>query len=578
MKQKYITLGKGAVFVLCLLFTVGLIFVDNGFSEVSSRCVTSPKKADNKCNEFTFDATSSYDPNNKKITVFWDFGDGQTSTEPVVKHVYEKSGEYLVTLKVTNDTGVECSTSTTTQKVKVNLPPQASFTSVDMVCVNKDIVFDAATTSDDTPSKLTYSWDFGDGTTGKGMKVTKSYAKSGVYDVKLMVDDNAGTVCSTDSVSKAVVINAPPMADAGKDQQLCLGPNEEMKVTFNGSASKDPDGDPLDYVWDFGDGTTGSGSKVTHVYSKAGDYTAKLSVNDNSGTYCGSAMDTVKVSINRSPLADAGEDISACLSEGVVFDASKSVSPDGKALMYKWDFGDGSSAEGSRVTHAYKKGGEYKAVLTVDDGSGSKCALSTDVKNVSVSAPPMAKLADVGAVCAGDRVMLDASGSSSPSGTSLKYTWDFGDGATMDDGSKVSHMYAKGGTYTVRVMVEKVAGSHCETTPVVPCGKDTASTRIMVNTPPVADAGPNYVCCAGKENLFDAKFSTDSDGDALKYMWNFGDGVTAEGAKVKHTYAKSGTYKVTLTVDDGKGTKCSKSSDSFTATVLEKPVPVIEVR
>ena len=141
----------------------------------------------------------------------------------------------------------------------------------------------------------------------------------------------------------------------------------------------------------------------------------------------------------------------------------------------------------------------------------------------------------------------------------------------------MSHAYAKGGVYNVRVTVEKVLGSACRPVPVA-CNRDMASTMVKVNTPPIADAGPNLVCCAGKETMFDGSFSSDADGDMLTYKWTFGDGGTAEGAKVSHVYTKAGTYKVKLTVDDSRGTKSSSAMDSFVATVLEKPVSVIKVK
>jgi PKD repeat protein len=250
-------------------------------------------------------------------------------------------------------------------------------------------------------------------------------------------------------------------------------------------------------------------------------------------------------------VAHAGSDVSACLTDAVTFDGSASSSSTGKPLTYRWDFGDGTSADGVQVTHVYQKGGTYRAVLTVSDGSGGKHSTSTGVRNVIVGAAPMAMLEKVGRVCAGDVVSFDASGSKDPDGKSLKYTWDFGDGKTQIGDSRVSHVYEKSGHYTANVEVVKAAGTRCK--PV-----STACNRSMAST--------------------DVAVSSDPDGDALTYRWNFGDGTMAEGAKGTHGFTKKGTYKVTLTVDDGSGTDCRMSQASFTVHVYGKPVPVINVK
>ena len=57
-----------------------------------------------------------------------------------------------------------------------------------------------------------------------------------------------------------------------------------LLVSFNGGASSDPDGDPLTYSWNFGDGSqAGAGVTVNHTYQSAGTYTAILTVNDGKG-------------------------------------------------------------------------------------------------------------------------------------------------------------------------------------------------------------------------------------------------------------------------------------------------------
>ena len=61
---------------------------------------------------------------------------------------------------------------------------------------------------------------------------------------------------------------------------------------------------------------------------------------------------------------------------------------------------------------------------------------------------------------------------------------------------------------------------------------------------------------------FDASTSTDPNGDALSYSWQFGDGTSATGAVVRHTYLTAGRFTATVTVDDGQTTDTTQTTNS----------------
>ncbi len=529
-----------------------------------------PAPAVNACNQFVFDARDSHDLETKNLSYEWNFGDGTSSPEPFVTHVYEKGGQYDVTLTVSDNSGLKCEKSTTSQKVNVNTPPSAELTGPQLACAGQEVSLDASGSSDENSEKLSYRWNLGDGTSADGARVRKVYEKGGVYNVSVTVDDNAGSSCSLDSAKHVIKINTPPTANAGSPVSMCLrNAGEGFNVSFNGSGSSDADHDNLKYVWDFGDGEVGDGARVSHQYKEAGEYTAKLTVSDNSGASCSTAVDSVPVKLNRAPVAVAGSDQSACTGSRLSFDASKSTVSSDNAV-YTWNFGDGTTATGESVTHAFQKGGDYHVTLTVDDGRGTDCSTSTDSLKVRINGAPSASIEDVKASCTGDKVAFNASSSSDPDGNSLKYRWDFGDGTSAEGGSKVSHQYTKGGSYNVRVTVDDGSGSSCSAS--------TDSTTVKVNTPPVANVGPNLACCTDETTFFDGTGSRDADGDSLAYRWSFGDGGTSNESKTEHAYAKSGSYPVKLTVDDGSGTQCSMDSAGFTANVNSKPVPVIKIK
>lgn len=382
---------KRGIVILCVLLALAVL-PSLAFARCwGGKCVEEPvvEEKPNVCDTFTFDATGSYDPGKRKLSYLWDFGDGETSDKPIVTHTYKKAGTYVVTLTVKNDSGLNCDTAVTTTTVKVNTAPQAVFTAPDAVCKGESIVFDASKTVDNTPDKLTYYWDFGDGTKGEGKVATKSYDKGGTYKVLLTVDDNEGTACSKGVFSKLVTVNSAPQANAGEDVRLTFSANQDYKVFFDGSKSQDPDGDALTYRWDFGDGESATGAKVSHVYKKGGTYTARLTVDDGKGSRCSLDTDTVNITLNKAPLADAGPNLVCCVGQESVFDGSGSYDPDGDSLSYYWDFGDGNKAEGVKVKHTYTKPGTYNVTLTVKDSNG---LTSVDSFVATVSGAPVPDL------------------------------------------------------------------------------------------------------------------------------------------------------------------------------------------
>ena len=143
------------------------------------------------------------------------------------------------------------------------------------------ISFDASASSDNDGEIDFYRWNFGDGTSELLAKQpTHTYQNDGIYTVTLTVIDNLGaTDTQTFSVPVGVEANKRPTADPG-------GPYDGMvdeNIVFDGTKSTDSDGSLEEYIWDFGDDTTGSGATITHSYSEAGSYIVTLTVTDNYG-------------------------------------------------------------------------------------------------------------------------------------------------------------------------------------------------------------------------------------------------------------------------------------------------------
>ena len=125
-------------------------------------------------------------------------------------------------------------------------------------------------------------WDFGNGSGGSGGIVESGilYEQPGTYTASVTVSDAEG-LSDTATVTITAEANTDPVASLTYSPQT--GIDTDTTVQFSGASSYDDDGDALSYQWDFGDGSSATGSAASHVFPAAGDYLVQLSVNDGYG-------------------------------------------------------------------------------------------------------------------------------------------------------------------------------------------------------------------------------------------------------------------------------------------------------
>jgi PKD repeat protein len=143
----------------------------------------------------------------------WDFGDGSHGSGASTSHAYAHAGDYTVDLTVTDEEGDSAETS---QPISVApAPPHADFqASAAGQAGTRTFTFDGSSSSDPDGTIEQWSWDFGDGSHGKGINPLHTYAQAGEYTATLTVTDDAGL---EDSVSKAVVVTPPPDPKGGEN-------------------------------------------------------------------------------------------------------------------------------------------------------------------------------------------------------------------------------------------------------------------------------------------------------------------------------------------------------------------------
>ncbi|MGB6382393.1 MAG: PKD domain-containing protein, partial [Syntrophobacteria bacterium] len=138
------------------------------------------------------------------------------------------------------------------------------------------VSFNDSGSNDPDGSIVSYSWNFGDGTSGTGVTAGHTYNNSGNYTVSLTVTDDNG---ATDSASTVIQVTTAPVPNQAPTASFTATPTSgdaPLPVSFNASASSDPDGTIVSYSWNFGDGTSDTGVTRGHTYNNSGNYTVSL--------------------------------------------------------------------------------------------------------------------------------------------------------------------------------------------------------------------------------------------------------------------------------------------------------------
>jgi hypothetical protein len=374
-------------------------------------------------------------------------------------------------------------------------------------------------------------------------------------------------------------LDSAPVARAGVDQRVELG----NSVTLDGVESLDLDGEVVSYGWTVLDtpnnealSVSSMESTVTFTPDALGDYTLALVVYDDDGARSAADVVTVTTFRTNTPPVAVVTYVDGLLDGGDSFDA------DGDPLSYAAEVVVAPTGALASITPSKDPAqfgfvpiasGTYVVGITVNDGDvdSTRADVVIFVEEAVVNEPPVADAGPDLLIELGGTVPLDGSGSSDPEGVALSALWTVssapaGAVAAPDNATELVTTFTPDieGDYTLVLTVDD--GVYVDTDEATV----TASVK-LINTPPIADAGPDIEICAASELTVDAGGSSDLDGDTLTYIWTLDSApaasglsstdLAAGGSSATFTPDVVGDYTLTVTVDDGT------NSDSDTLTV-----------
>ena len=495
----------------------------------------------------SFFGTGSSDPNGDTITYVWNWGDNTaTSTGVTPSHTYAADGTYTVTLFVTDTWGRTASTTraVTISKPAGNLPPVPVIGAPS--CVARVCSMSSAGSADPNGDAFTYLWNFGDGTaTSTASAPSHTFPANGPYTVTLTLTDAWGDAAPA---TRVVSFSAPPTN--GVPVPVIDTPSCTIRsCSFSAVASSDPDGDAFTYLWNFGDLTaTSTSSAPVHAYAVDGTYTVTLTLTDVWGA---SATTTRVVTIakpatNLPPIPVINPVV--CAARSCTIYGVSSSDPNSDTFTYLWNFGDLTpTVTTTNPVHVFAADGSYTVTLTVTDAWGD-AATTTRVVTIAKPATNAAPVPVIGVpVCTARTCVFSSFGTADPNGDPFTYSWNFGDASALVTTANPTRTYVADGTYTVTLTVTDGWGASAFATRVVTIAKPAT------NLPPVPVINPPS--CAGRVCVFSGNGSSDPNGDAFTYSWNWGDATAVSTGQnpAAHTFAVAGTYTVTLTVTDAWG-------------------------
>ncbi|TAE86262.1 MAG: PKD domain-containing protein [Bacteroidetes bacterium] len=467
-------------------------------------------------------------------THFWNLaGIGSTLRQPT-RALFTAPGTYRIMHQISKS---GCIPDSSEQFITINATCNANFN----YTVN-NTTLQVTFVSVDTLPNATHSWIFGGQGSSALPTLLKQFSSAGTYFITHIV--TRGT-CS-DTVSKWVTVGNQPCLANFTHTVDSLG---AVHFTNTATPSSNNPPHPLNYSWSFGDGSTSTQKNPTYNYPVSGWYIVCLMVAKPDSSCTNTFCDTIYRGPVNPPPTTCLPDFSFATDNGnpkkINFTNTSSFDTLSRLpLLFIWTFGDGDSAVGYHQSHTYTQAGTYQVCLIIKRGTACQ---NTKCKTVTVQSS--------GTCQAGFTYLTDSLGvvrfanTSTPSSNNpphpLNYFWTFGDGTTSTQ-KNPTHNYSANGWYYVCLKVTK---------------PDTSCTNMFCDT---IYRGPinNSTCNANFDFIVDNSdpkkihFTNTSTFDSLTRLpilsiWSFGDGDSAAGFNLSHTYVTAGNYQVCLTVKQG---------------------------
>lgn len=377
-----------------------------------------------------------------------------------------------------------------------------------------------------------WSWDFGDGNYSFEQNPVHTYAEAGHYLVTLNISGSDSSCFS----GITLPVDAGYVLPGGCENYFHYYPDPTGAFTFEGFVFN---GSADSYTWDFGDGTTATGQTVSHQFASNDTiYTVCLTTTGMGpdGMPCTSVSCQEVFFYTPDPCESTFWYYCDSTGTGFIFEGWSFA---GNPETWTWDFGDGTTATGQIVSHTFANPNEFYNVCLTTTGTGpdGQTCEYTSCQEVFIYVPdPCESYFWYYPEPAGNSFTFEGW---SMNNNVDSWTWDFGDGTTAT-GQTVTHIFA--GT-------NQVYNVCLTTTGTGPDGSSCTYTYCQEVFTYISSPCENFFYATSNDGETYEFTGYLLNGENAEFFWDFGDGTTATGQVVTHTFAsgQQNVYNVCLT-------------------------------
>ncbi|MFY7839859.1 MAG: PKD domain-containing protein, partial [Lacibacter sp.] len=455
---------------------------------------------------------------------FWDFGNGNTSTDtnPVIS--YATAGNYII--RLINQYGV-CN-DTITKNIRILPRPVTAFTSTDLISCRAPHTVNFTNQS---TGAVSYQWDFGDGSPGStATNPTHTYTSTGNFTVRLITVNSSGC---TDTLVRTnyIRIQRPVLNPLFSPFSGCA------PLTVNMQANSTSLDNITSWFWDFGNGNTSTLTNPTFTFD-SGSYSIKLRVVTTQGCIDSTRFDSIRAGVKPVAAFSASPN-PACAFQQIQFTDLSTGNPD----QWYWDFRDGGNSINRNPLYSFDDTtGTFRVLLIAYN---NRCADSSEL-DIDIL-PPVARFT-YNVQCTVNKRAVNFVNQSlvTPAAT---YIWNFGDGSPVSTASNPTHTYAALGTYVVTLTVTEGG-----------CTNSIQQTLRIVDELADFNASQLNACKHQPINFTSTGYNP---ANILSYYWSFGDSFTANTANTQHSYQAAGTYPVSFAITDINGCRDTVTKNNY---------------